>query len=68
MEIESFKTKIALLVGRSSGGSGLETLPKLNSDFKVMQEGLIEMGFDESEIFEIKNRNNSDLVDDIGSD
>ena len=34
----------------------------------MLKEGLQELGFDESEIFEIKNRDNTELVDDIGSD
>ena len=68
MEVESYSARIALLIGRSSGGTGLETLPKLDKDLQAIREGLQTIGFRESEIFELNDRNNLELEDDVGAE
>ena len=68
MEVEQFSTKIALLIGRSQGFEGLENLPKVDQELNTVRQGLETVGFQQSEIFEIKNKDNAELGDDLGAD
>ena len=68
MEIENYSARIALIIGRSSGGLGLEPFTKLEKDMTSVREGLLSIGFKESEIFELCNRSNPELEEDVGAE
>ena len=68
MEIESYQRKIAILVGQNQGGKLLEKLPKLDTDLQAVRAGLASIGFNRDDIFEIKNRSNEELANDLGLD
>ena len=68
MEVENYSARIALIIGRSSGGQGLDPFTKLEKDLTAVREGLKSIGFRESEIFELCDRSNSELEEDVGAE
>ena len=68
MEVENYSARIALIIGRSSGGQGLEPFTKLEKDLAAVREGLLNVGFRDSEIFELCDRSNAELEEDVGAE
>ena len=66
MDIKSFKKRIALIVGQSSGGDSLPNLLKLDQQLEAVKSGLQMIGFGREEIILLKNRDNLDLEEEIG--